>query len=147
MMKICALLVSGLFVSACGVTEGDLETTTTAAPLMSDATTGDQTGFWFLTPLGTPPPTFPGTFDGSLKARSAVVVNDVDCGNAGSVGVQRFTSAPLVYPASIEYKLGRTTVQLGMTLGSCYRIRYTLDGFTLGFRDVQVTCGHAAGRI
>jgi len=141
MMKVCALLASGLMVAACGVTEGEQELGTIAAPLASDATTGDQVGFYFLSPLGTPPPVFPGTFDGSLKPRSAVVVNDVDCGNAGIVGTQRFSAAPLVYPASQEYKLGRTTTQLGMVLGSCYRISYKLDGFTLGFRDVQVTAG------
>ena len=44
--------------------------------LSSDATNGGTPGFFFLAPLGNPPTPFPGTFDGTLKARLTITMAD-----------------------------------------------------------------------
>ncbi|HEU0030834.1 MAG TPA: thrombospondin type 3 repeat-containing protein [Kofleriaceae bacterium] len=107
--------------------------------LVSDATTGGTPGFFFLAPLGDPPPTFPGTFDGSFQKRLTITVHDVDCNNAGIVGnvVQTFSTV-FVYPTSQQYKVNLNVSSPPYTLNQCYRVIPRLDGAALGFRDVQV---------
>jgi hypothetical protein len=118
----------------------DVASAIVVSPTQSDATTGGTPGFFLLSPLGDPPPSFPGTFNGTFKNRLTVTIHDTDCVQGGTQGaiVQAYTSAAVqVYPSTQQYKVVHTVDPAIYLVGHCYRFIPRLDGAPLGFRDVQ----------
>ena len=140
-MKISALFVSGLMLSACAVSE-DTSTSTSTAPLISDATSGGTSGFYFLAPLGSAMAPWSGTFDSTLKPRLMIDVTGVDCSNLGDETGTVYTIQPLMYAGAAQYYTQtKTTTVMGLVTSQCYRVNFDLDGNSLGYRDIQVTNG------
>ncbi|MBA3403434.1 MAG: thrombospondin type 3 repeat-containing protein [Gemmatimonadaceae bacterium] len=113
---------------------------------VSDATTGGTAGFFIFTPYGNTPEAgpFPGTFFNFGTIRVKVnVLNLTSCSPTGPA--EGTLVATLGVQVSTKYQMSRniTKIGTGLVTGNCYRIKPTLDGFSLGFTDVQVTSGTA----
>jgi hypothetical protein len=136
-------LVVGIGLGGCSAEIED--TSDTAQELISDASNGGTPGFFILAPLGEPPPTFPGTFDATLKSRLSITVHDVDCNNGGIVGsaVQTFSTV-FLYTATQQYKVNLNVSSAIYVTNQCYRVIPRMDGAPLGFRDVMILTGTAA---
>jgi hypothetical protein len=87
-----------------------------------------------------------GTFDGTLKSRLKIRVDNLSsCDDNATVTTTHFTfNSVLLYTAIETYKVNTNVTNLGLVTGNCYRIQPTLDANVLGFRDIQVTAGTAA---
>src|SRR5262245_7575927 len=132
---VCAVLWAGC------LTDQVDDLATSEQSVVSDAANGGTAGFYFLAPL-VDPPTFSGTFDGTWKPRSRLRITNVDCGGAGMVGAQVYSTTQIqVYPTSELYKKVVNVGTLGLVTGNCYRIFIDIDVEPLGYRDVQVTSG------
>jgi cysteine-rich repeat protein len=132
--------LAGLLFGGCAGDDAAVPTSTYGQQLSSDATNGGVPGFYFLAPLGTPPASFPGTFDATLKKRLTISLMDVDCAGQNNVGsiVQTYNTVQ-VYPAAEQYKVTHLAAAATYTVGNCYRIVPTLDSVSLGFVDIQIT--------
>ena len=155
-MKVTKLIVAmGLFAGGCddGADEADLSSVDqdiNVYQALSDASTGGTQGFFVFSPWGTTPEA--GPFAGSSfnfgTTRVNVKVLNIDCNPTGptpgsthaTLGVAVGGTAP-----NQRYQFTKNVTQIGTGLvtGNCYRFQPTLDGFALGFTDVQVTSAAA----
>lgn len=134
-------------VAACGSDESTSESTTSQAIIKDGNNSGGTAGFYFLGAFGNPPASFPGTFDGGFKSQlSMEFLHLTSCsnGNTTDAVTASFPTGILVYPASSYYYFSKNAALVPLAVNNCYRMQIKLAGFTLGFRDIQVTTGVVA---
>lgn len=156
-MKVTKLIVAmGVLAGGCddGVDETELSSVDqdiNVYQALSDASTGGTQGFFVFSPWGTTPEA--GPFAGSSfnfgTTRVNVKVLNIDCNPAGPTpGSTHATLAVAVggTAPNQRYQFTKNVTQIGTGLvtGNCYRFQPTLDGFALGFTDVQVTSSSSA---
>lgn len=156
MMK--GLIFAGVVaVGACSASEGvdeeevgAVEQQATVYSALSDQSTGDTTGFFIFSPWGTT--TDAGPFTGTPFAFATTrlkgeVVQLASCdanGPAELAGV--FATLNVTVASGNKFQVSRNTASIGTGLvaGTCYRVKFKLDNFTMGFTDVQMVVGAAA---
>lgn len=111
----------------------------------SDTTTGDTPGFYLFSVYGTSTDTstFAGTFQ-AFPGRITTQIINIDCDPTGPTEttiVAELGVTLLGSGATQKYQMSKNVTQLGLVTGNCYRVKPRLDGFTLGFTDLQVTSG------
>lgn len=116
---------------------------------LSDQTTGGTQGFFIFAPLGTTTDatTFTGTFFNFATSRlKGHFVHLASCNASGPTEDPATLSVILpveVAVAGAKFEVTKNINQIGTGLvtGQCYRVKFELDTFSMGFTDIQITSG------
>ncbi len=157
MMKGLIFAFTGLVAVGCSGSDGteEEEVGTTEQEIvtysaLSDQSTGNTTGFFIFSPWGTTTDAtvFTGTpFAFATTRLKGEVVHLASCdpnGPAEDAGV--FATIGVTVTSGNKFQISKNTASIGTGLvaGQCYRVKFKLDNFTMGFTDVQMVVGAAA---
>ncbi len=153
-MKVTNLFAGvALLVGACDGSEGDETDVSSATQAVTgpyvgfqDSTVpGGTQGFFIFLPLGSVAESTvftPGTFFNFGTARVKAQVFNIDCNTTGPLeGSLVATLNTNLYGEKYQASRNINLIGSGLITGNCYRVKPTLDGFALGFSDIQVSQG------